>query len=235
MFTAGQFSYLWLLTKKPLYMKRVFTLFGLLSVMLCCQQAFAQVGKGQVMLGGSIGVTSTKNESSATAGGLPYHAEGKNTNFAISPRLGVGVGSNWIVGLAPAFGTAKSKSTANGISQGEGTSNFAEIGVFVRKFYPIGERFGVFGQAEAEYGFNKNKSTSSTGVEDEYKSEGYGVFIKPGAYVKAGKRFIVEATIGIIGYSHSNNKPDPGETKSDNSNFVFSLTNSLALGFHVIL
>jgi hypothetical protein len=130
-----------LLILKPLYMKRIFTL-GLLSIVLCYQQANAQLGKGQVTLGGGLGVNAGKSTSKHDVFG---EFDGKNTSFAIHPQLSLGVGGNWMIGLRPLFSTNTSITKKNGITENKYRSQSVDIAAFARKFYPLGERFGLFG------------------------------------------------------------------------------------------
>jgi hypothetical protein len=71
---------------------------------------------------------------------------------------------------------------------------------------------------------------------DKGESRSIGVYANSGAYFKATKRFILETTIGYIGYSRSTNKPqNPNEAKQTSGGFGISLTNNISFGFHVIL
>ena len=209
-------------------MKRLFTL-GLLGVILCCQQASAQLGKGQVSLGGSVGAATSKSNYEEHLFGK---SESKNNSFQINPHLAFGVGGNWIVGLRPGFAYSKGEGKTNGTLSSKGRSQSFIIGAVARKFYPFGERFGLFAQAGVEYNFNENKNLM-TGFKN--KSKGFDVSIRPGAYLKAGKRFIIETTVGYIGYGRSSSEPSTGEAKSTGEGFGFALANNLSLGFHVIL
>ena len=209
-------------------MKRLFTL-GLLSIVFC-YQANAQLSKGQVTLGGGLGANTSKSTSEHN---VFDDYEGKNTAFAIYPQLSIGVGDNWMIGLRPQFSSNKQINKENGITKAKYRSQNAEIGAFARKFFPLGERFGLFGQGNVEYGFNRNKNLM-TG--DKGESRYIDVYVNPGAYFKATKRFILETTVGYIGYSRSTNKPQtPNEAKQVSQGFGISLTNNIAIGFHVIL
>ena len=210
-------------------MKRLFTL-ALATFVLCNQYALAQLGKGQVSLGGSIGAGTSNSTQKSPIFGTD---ESENKGFSIYPQLSVGVGGNWVIGLKPGLSINKGTSKNDGVTEHKSRSTGFEIEAFARKFFPFGERFGLFGQAEAGYGVNKSKNLM-TG--DKSESSGFDVALRPGAYFKAGKRFILESTIGSIGYGRTTNKPQtPTDTKSTSEGFGFSLSNGLIIGFHVIL
>jgi len=212
-------------------MKKLFTLTVVLIVIVL--QASAQLKKGEKMLGGSLGISS--NELKQTYSTMPSAQKTKTTSVLISPHFGIGLGNNWIVGLMPGF-TYSGQRQSNGLNQLENRVYGISPGVFVRKFSTIGERFGIFGQGNVSYGFTKYKSRQDANPWTEYKQNSFGVSLKPGAYFKPTKRFVIEATIGNIGYSRTTSKPEinPGSQKSTSESLDFTLTNSLSLGFNLV-
>lgn len=212
-------------------MKRLSTL--ALFAFIFCTSASAQLGKGQKMIGGSIAAMSDKQKHPA---GFGNDSETTQTDISINPQIAFGVGGNWMIGIKPgySFGNYKVKSASGNLSESE--RNAFSIAAYARKFHPFSERFGIFGQAEAGYGFGKTTYMPGTVGESATKFSETSVLVKPGAYFKAGRRFIIEATVGNIGYIHGESKPDvPNASKSTNNRIVFSLSNSLSLGFHVVL
>ncbi len=210
-------------------MKRIFTL-GLLSIVLCYQQANAQLGKGQLSLGGSFAASTSKATSEDVILGT---LESKSNGFSINPQLSVGVGRNWMIGLRPGFGFSKGTFQDNGVTESKGRGLSFSIAALARKFYPLGERFGLFGQGVVQYGGNYNKNLM-TGIKNE--SRVFDIYVNPGAYLKATKRFILETTIGSIGYESSTFKPsNASDSKSKGHGFGISLSNNISFGFHVTL
>ena len=212
-------------------MKKLFAL-GFVTFALCNQHASAQIGKGQMMLGGGVAVMSDKTK---TENGSFGETESTSTTIGILPQVGFGVGGNWVIGLNPGFTTQKETEKNLGGGEVEQKISIVTIGVYARKFHPIGERFGIFGQLNAGYGFSTTKTTNGVGNESKWKGNLIEIGARPGAYLKAGKRFIVEATIGNIGYTRVSNEPENSDYKTTTGQFEFTLANSLGLAFHVIL
>ncbi|HYF32869.1 MAG TPA: hypothetical protein VD993_17210 [Chitinophagaceae bacterium] len=212
-------------------MKRLFTL-SLLATILIAQQTTAQLKAGEKMLGGSIGYSNQDVKYTDVF----TNNEGHGSSLVISPLLGFGLGGNWIAGLNPAYTYSKQKQKGTS-GTSEHRSYGAVIGAFVRKFHPFGERFGIYGQLEGSYGFSEWRNRISAQNETKGKSNAFGVALEPGAYLRAGKRFIIEASVGGLAYNRGESKSEPNSSngKSTNSSFSFSLTNNLALGFYVAL
>jgi hypothetical protein len=208
-------------------MKKVFTL-GLLTLGFIYQQANAQIGKGEKMLGGSVGFTSSKTEyKNSTA------PESKNNTVTITPQIGFGLGNNWIVGIGLGYSSSNSEMDNFG-STAEYKSYVVSPGLFVRKFHTFGDKFGIFGQADAEYVFGKGTSKQTNQPTYESDIKGYNIAVSPGAFYKASKRIVIEATVGSLGYTSLTTKPEGSNVEVTNSQFNLSLTNSLSLGFRLI-
>ncbi|MGB8194106.1 MAG: outer membrane beta-barrel protein [Chitinophagaceae bacterium] len=206
-------------------MKKIITL-ALISFVLIASKADAQLKKGEKMLGGSIAISTQKSETEFP--GFPA-SETKQTSISILPQLGFGLGSNWIAGINAGVNYTKAE---------EGTEtmkiNIYTIGVFARKFHPVGERFGFFGEASAAYGRGTSKFENAS---TKRNNTTFGVSVVPGAYFRANRRFIIEAGIGGIQYLHAVSEPSNPNVpaKSTSDIFNFSLTDNLSLGFKVIL
>ena len=127
----------------------------------------------------------------------------------------------------------KGESTGNNYLQhGKGISG----GLFVRKFHPVGGgKFGIFGQGDVSYERRTEEFQYATNFKSH--SDIVGVSVRPGAYFRPTNRFIVEAYIGNIGYSHGTTKPDNSsdDWKITTKEFDFSLTNNLSLAFKFVL
>ena len=209
-------------------MKKLFTLLCI-TIAFLSQQASAQIKKGEKMLGGNIGVTSTDYEQDNNA------VEGSIANISIIPQLGFGVGNNWVVGVQAGYEYGKQKTTYGANQTQEQKFNTFSGGVFTRKFFPIGERFGIYGQGDVTYGRTKNKYKSSTGTASESNTNRIEVAVSPGAYFRTGKRFILEAEVGSLGYSRSSTKPEGAGIRSTSSTVFLGLSNNLSIGFKVVL
>ena len=208
-------------------MKKILTL-AFISIAFI-GQASAQLKKGEKMLGGNISFGNNKTEQDNFYGS----GEQEATNVTIMPQLGFGLGNNWIVGISAGYSYTKQRSSNNTASWTESRTNLVSGGVFARKSFPAGERFGFFGQADISYSDGKNKFSNNTGDNQEGDIDILAAFVSPGAYFRPNKRFIIEAQIGSLGYSHTNIKS--GGTKAENNSVGLSFTDNLSLGFKVVL
>lgn len=208
-------------------MKKILTL-AFISIVFI-GQASAQLKKGEKMLGGNIAFNDNKTEQNNLYG----FGEQTGTSFTITPQLGFGLGNNWILGISAGYSYSKQRSSSGTASWNEGRTNLVSGGVFARKSFPAGERFGFFGQADIAYSDGKQKFKTSSGDSGEGEIDVLEAFVSPGAYFRPGRRFIIEAQIGTLGYSKTNIKTRDG--KAESGNFGLSLTDNLSLGFKVVL
>lgn len=213
-------------------MKKLFTL--VLLTVLCSVHVSAQLNKGQAMLGGSVTVNNDKTAYSPSSG---QDNEIIYTTIDVYPQIGFGIGNNWIIGLRPGYSFFREMSKNNFGEKSESKTNGFSIGAFARKFHSFGERFGIFGQADLAYGFSKRRSMPNSNIEYRWESNSFDVSLRPGAYFKTGKRFILEATIGSIGYRHTRTEPQTlnAGAPSKATGFRLALASSFSLGFQVIL
>lgn len=210
-------------------MKKLFTLL-IIAISFLCQQASAQIKKGEKMLGANIGLNSSKTKQSNTS------TEGTGTNISIVPQLGFGIGNNWIVGVQVGYYYSRQKITypLNGIT--EQKTNTLLGGLFARKFFPMGERFGLFGQGDLSYSRTKDKYNSTPGGSNgQSNTHSIIAAVSPGAYFRTSKRFILEAQVGSLGYEHRTSKPEGGGNKTTSNTVFLSLSNNLSIGFKVVL
>jgi hypothetical protein len=188
----------------------------------------AQIKKGEQMAGGTFSFQFSRSETDAA---FPSTAEG--TSFSVTPQFGIGLKKNWIVGAGIGYYYSKGRNESGSNFQ-EQVSDFINFSVFVRKFHPFGDRIGIFGQADAGLGFGKQKGKSNQFSDFENKLTSYSIMARPGFYFKPAKRLVIEAMFGNLGFTHSIYKPDSG-SKTISDQFEFTLTNSLSLGFMLIL
>jgi hypothetical protein len=210
-------------------MKKIFTLLCI-TIAFFSQQAAAQLKKGEKMLGGNIGFTNLDTEQDRNPG---YKAE--SSNILVQPQLGFGIGGNWIIGIQAGFAYNKQETSYPFQGTQEQKSRTISGGVFARKFFPVGERFGIFGQGDVSYARSKDKYTTQGGSNGEINGNSIMVAVSPGAYFRTGKRFILEAEVGSLGYEHRTSKPESGGDKVTSNSVFLGLSNNLSIGFKVVL
>jgi long-subunit fatty acid transport protein len=148
-------------------MKRVFFAFAI--VIFCTVGAVAQTEQGLMLVGGSLGFSTTTQET--MYGGQSY-GEQKITTFEVTPRFGYFVTDALAVGLGLELTSSTIKYEGSDSKQKESST---AISPFVRYYLPM----GLFGQGEVGFGSAKYEG------EGEYKAKlfqwgvgvGYAIFL----------------------------------------------------------
>ncbi|NII24036.1 hypothetical protein HB364_03015 [Pseudoflavitalea sp. X16] len=192
----------------------------------------AQLNKGEKMLGASLSYISNK---------LEYVSDRtiKASQFNIQPSIGFGLGKNWIVGGMIGYNYTHQKQERDGMGVEEAIkTNIFGIGAWTRKFYPLLDKFGIYGQGNFAVGFGKAKREPSTlFVSTKSDVSAFNANIQPGFYFLPGKKVILEATFGMIGYTSTKQDYEVNTPFWDinNSEFKFSITEGLSFGVKFIL
>jgi hypothetical protein len=179
--------------------------------------AFAQVQQGRSFLSGGIGFN-TNSPKSAQLG-----EPGRFTHFDINAKYGFMIGDTWAIGISPSFSTQMQKYLGNS----KNVSNDFSIGPFIRKYFPLSNKFYFHLDASYSYETLGGYTQSSGGDKTKSpKSTSNVIAILPGASYFVTDRVALTATIGKLSYSNFKN----GST-SDSSGFDlnFGIT-SLTLG-----
>lgn len=185
------------------------------------QFAKAQVQKGDFLVGGNVGVTSTTDKTEGT------DAKETTTTFNVSPKVGYALSDKWMVGVfvGADFGTNKDKT---GATTTKTSYHVVAPGVFVRNYHMLGEsKVAIFGEANVSYGFGSSKTESTkTGSGNVLEAN-----VVPGITYFVTKRFMLEGVFGGITYRNETSKPEPaGEPKRTISTFDFSFTKQFQVG-----
>lgn len=181
----------------------------LLSLVFVC--AFmvttrAQISKGAVWVGGSIGYSQSKNDFKD-----PIVQDYKTSSFNVSPAIGFVVKDNLVVGFRLTYGHDKTK---NNSSISESKTNSYGGGIFVRKYIPIISRLYLFGEASAAYTASKGDETWKEYVNGSYvnvkkttKGLGTNLNVTPGLAVAITKKFQLETSLNsLLGVAYVKSK-----------------------------
>ncbi|SKA19088.1 Outer membrane protein beta-barrel domain-containing protein [Chitinophaga eiseniae] len=185
------------------------------------QVAKAQLSKGDVILGGNVNVKTTSAKVKDS------DAKATSTTFGVSPKVGVALNSNWVIGVfaQTQFGSSKD------VNKVKTKTLDITPGVFVRNYHMIGQsKFAFFAEANAGYGFGNTK------VADK-KTESYNGFnvnVLPGITYFVTKNFMIEGAFGGLGYTYAQNKNEATGVKTNVSDFEFNFTKQLNLGVNFI-
>ncbi len=212
-------------------MKKIITL-SILALFFFSLTSHAQINKGSIMLGGSLGggFSNTKNPDTVT---------NKNNSFSISPAIGFAVSNNTIVGFSLQYGFNNYK---NYYYVTEQKYHSYGAGIFARKYKSLAKDFYLFGETELMYDhYSYNYSTvNSNGSEYDSKGNSITLNITPGIAYSLTHCIQLEAGLQnllSVGYSSSKEIPkDPNNPnyKTSGVNFSSSLNpislSSISLG-----
>jgi hypothetical protein len=219
----------------------------LASVLLLSNAGQAQISKGDKLLGGSIGFThgSTSNFNGAVS------ADNSLTAINLGISYGKAVKNNIVNGFNAGFTFVNSPVSTFDPATGANIFNNkirqGTMGVFRRRYIPLGKNFYAFGQVGADLAYSQNEySQFSTGVISEKvvnKSYVVNASLYPGFSYQLNNRFMLDLTMGSlvnIGYAHNSRRVNsqPAAPTSNtlylNSNLSLSSLGNISVGFRVL-
>lgn len=215
-------------------MKKLHTLsFSILLLSSVIVQA--QVNKGAILLGGSIGGSDYKTK-------YP-NSEIKQSFINVSPAFGIAIKDNLVLGLNTGFSWGKSDDNSPGSIDSK--SDLYSAYIFLRKYKAIGKNgFSIFvqGNAGSSYAKLENNGFASSSIA---KRTLIGVSANPGISYAISKKFQLETGFNnVVGINWStekvtnNNGGIISESKTngfDVSTNISSFTSSFYVGFRVLL
>lgn len=203
--------------------------------------ANAQVSRGTVLLGGSLGFSKTESVPE-----LGYSTKYKSAN--VTPAFGVAIKENLVVGIMPGFiyGYNESNHKTNGtVFSIYNKTNGYTLSTFLRKYYPVAKKLYLFGDASINYGNNKLSQKNSSLNQTYFvtnKTNSLNLGLEPGLAYAFTIKFHIEAGLGnLLNIGFSNQKlrssPDGDFYESNNFNISTSLSSNLPLhlGFRFLL
>jgi len=185
------------------------------------QVAKAQFSKGDVILGGNLNVSTTSNKVK--------DADDKDTKtrFGVSPKVGMALNPNWVVGVFAKTSFGFDKNTADVKTK---TYDITP-GIFVRNYHMIGEsKFAFFAEANAGYHFGQKKVADTK--TDTYN--GFSVNVLPGITYFVTKHFMLEGAFGGLSYAYDQHKTEATGVKNNTSSFDFNFPKEFSLGVNWI-
>lgn len=203
------------------------------------QMANAQVEKGSIFTGGSIGISSSTNENSTSD---------KNTGISwnIAPQIGKAIQQNKVLGVELLAGGVTNKSTNSLGNVSRNAGNQYGIGMFYRQYFPIYKKWMFYGQSNAGVTFS-GSTLSNSGIKlSKMNSLGASIGASLGITLQVSKKLWLEAglsNLASINYTHQKlqNYSAAGAVTSTGtnnqfySNFNLNGGSSLAIGFRWII
>lgn len=205
-----------------------FTLLSI-AVIVVASIASAQITKGSVYLGGSVGGGTTKIENSNAPG------NGRSSGFSLYPAVGTAVRNNLIAGISLTYTHGK---TENLNGNQNSRRNGYGAGVFLRKYYPLSDRIYVFGETSLGYFQQKWEYLPTPGYNSTQVNKQNSVFLSifPGLAVHVIKSLYLETAFNNllqIGYSSSNSTTRYAGTTSTAKQKDFTAQSSLTSGTYL--
>ncbi|RFS24030.1 hypothetical protein DVR12_09105 [Chitinophaga silvatica] len=185
------------------------------------QVAKAQFSKGDVILGGNLNVSTDSKKVK--------DADSKNTSttFGISPKVGVALNPNWVIGV---FARTEFNSNKNEAGL-KSKSSYITPGIFARNYHMLGQsKFAFFAEANAGYNFG-NKKVDGTKTTTY---NGASVRVLPGITYFVSKHFMLEGAFGGLNYTYLQEKAEATGVKTNNNHFSFDFPKEFQLGVNWI-
>jgi len=202
-------------------------------IFLFASIASAQITRGSVYLGGSIGGSTSKIQNSGSS------EEGKSTSLSINPAVGVAVRNNLIAGVSLYYSHGKNEHLS--YTQNNRFNSYGG-GFFLRKYYPLSNRFYLFGESGLGYSYDKWEYLQTPGSIFTSVNKGSSVYatVFPGLAIHVTRSFYFEAAFNdllTVGYSGSrstsNNAGSISTSKRNDFLFQSSLTSGSYLNIGV--
>jgi hypothetical protein len=194
--------------------------------------ADAQIKKGSVLLGGSIGYT---EYSSGSATWEPY-----SRTLFFSPAVGLAIKDNNVFGVK-AITVFNKNIQSNSV---EAKNSTRGGGLFFKRYLDLGKNFYLFGEAGANYIASKSEAVAAPGTGNKTGNKVFGISIFPGITYAVSRHFHLEASINDllnIAYNHQTylNYTPTMESAYENKSFGINVnanpTTAMNIGFRILL
>ena len=217
-------------------MKKITLLF---SGILVLQIANAQVVKGSIFTGGSVGINSSETENS-------NGDKMTGINWNIAPQIGKAIQQNKVIGIEFLIGGVTNKNTNSIGNVSKNSGNQYGVGMFYRQYFPIYKKWMFYGQTNAGVNLS-NATVFNNGIKfSEINTLGINISTSLGITYQVSKKLWLEAGLSnlvAIGYNHqkSDNYSSTGvvissfKTNNVAANFNLNGTNNFGFGFRWIL
>jgi outer membrane protein len=196
--------------------------------------AKAQVSKGTIFLGGTLGFEFSSTDRSFIDGRTSSY---KFTSFTVAPSVGFFVADKTAIGLFGNFTNFEGTTTFSSGDRSTTTRTPISMGAFVERFFMVVPKFGFTGRLSGNYiiGSSKTESTvvssnSVTVIENNIR--GFSVGLRAGIIWFPAPHIGLRAGAGVLSYrtekdTQKNSNPEVSTTESG-FNFI---TGSTSLNF----
>jgi hypothetical protein len=179
------------------------------AILFLFVSASVNAQKGSWYIGGQVGFNSKTEKNTG-------FSDITTTTWSIAPEVGTFLQKNLQFGVALNLGGTSAPNTS--------TTAISPV-IYLRKFYPVGDKFSLFTGIVGTFTAGSTKVDNLSG-----SLGGWGLNLSLGAAYAVSKTFTAVAQYGLFGYSYQSTKFD--NTKSSVSNFGLNV-NSLGPVFNV--
>ena len=165
----------------------------------------AQTEKGNVLLGGNVGFSTSKTDGASKS----------DVSFSIVPRVGYFVSDNIAIGTGVGYNYDKQVSNNN-------LNQAFEVSPFGRYYVNLSDQFKFFGQLSVPMAFGNNKLVDAQGNVADNKhatTTNIGVNLAPGFAFYPTKKIGIEFSVNGLGYNHFQVKNEITGGKSKTNSF----------------
>ena len=206
----------------------------------------AQVQKGAMLIGGSVGFSHSNNEDDIVEYDQITGTRNTKTNtFSIIPSFGIFVANSLELGVGAGYNFSKyeNSSTDNSYYSLQETKDRKFIvNPYLSKYFKIAEKFYITGTLNMGVGFGKKQRVYN--ISNQEKTKDYNDFfldfnITPGIRYFINKNWALSGNIGQIYYNWSKSVQETDmedNPKETNSNFGISMAlNTFNVGIQYYL
>lgn len=211
-------------------MKKV--LLSLFTITLITGSLKAQIGKGSLWLGGSIGYNKSKAKTNSPS---------ESKVFIVSPSIGTAIKENLVAGIKLSYFENSSSLNSSGSYYNDKYRQYGG-GVFVRQYIPIVTRLYIFGEGDATFTAFKRNTDPYSGSNTYNKGWTGALSFYPGVSFTLTNKLQIEtgfSNLLSVQYTNGKNTDQYSGTavKSNNFSAGLSLENGAAftLGFRLLL
>ncbi len=197
----------------------------------------AQVSKGSMMFGGSLGANTTMEKTTkSTAVGASDVKTPSYTDWNFSPTVGYFVADGLAVGLMLNVGSTYVGTSTNGTAKENVSMSNMGVGLFARKYMEVAEKVYLHGQAGLMYSSGSYTDRVADGT-DKLKdgakttASGMGLNITPGITYFVSPKWGIDFSLNnIIGYTSSTTKTENPATGFTAAYTTESTSGSFSIG-----
>ncbi|MBT1708520.1 outer membrane beta-barrel protein [Fulvivirgaceae bacterium PWU5] len=187
----------------------------------------AQTTAGRMLIGGNVGYTSQKNESSL--------GDTKVTSFNVNPQFGYFVADHLAVGLYVGYYNQNVNYPDPFTGDGEFESKYYSTSLlpFVRYYiFTPNEKFAFYAEARTGIGFTR---TDYEAVDEKIKGRYFSAQLAPGFSYFFNEKWALDLQLGGISYYSSNSNIDSDAENKKGSAFNIEASLTPALGFRYFM